>query len=391
LLSAFFSGTETAFFSLNRIQRRRLESDRRGRRVLRMLEHPDLLLSTILLGNTVVNVVASALAAMLVAEHLGGSLGMGVSVLGMTFVLLVVGEISPKTLAVHHAETWTRRASAPLSRLIAMSRPLTRALSRLGSLPLRHVSHQPASDDSLDRSEVVSLVELGRIEGVLGEEARPTLALMNLDHISCKNAMIPRNDAVIVRTEWPASRVVAAIRETSHTRYPVVDGPEEKMIGYVMARDVLAPGRDTVAVHAIPGFPETVSARRVLKGLRRTGAEIGAVFDEYGDWSGIVTVDDVLEIALFQGVAEEGELPPGVVRRAGRLDVPGSLGLEALSRLTGVDLRAQYATTCAGFLEEVSGRIPAVGERIAAQGLVFSVREADGRRVLRVRVTRGED
>jgi CBS domain containing-hemolysin-like protein len=388
-MSAFFSGTETAFFSLNRIQRRRLESDPRGRRVLRMLEHPDLLLSTILLGNTVVNVVASALAAMLVADYLGGSLGMGVSVLGMTFLLLVAGEISPKTLAVHHAEAWTRRAAPPVATLISVSRPVTRLLSHLGSYPLRHVSTRSAADDSLDRSEMVSLVELGRLEGVLGEEARPTLALMNLDHISCKHAMIPRNDAVTVRTDWPASRVEAAVRETSHTRYPVVDGPEEKVVGYVMARDVLAPGRRTVAVHAIPAFPETVSARRVLKGLRRTGAEIGAVFDEYGDWSGIVTVDDVLEIALFQGVAEEGELPPGVVRRAGRLDVPGSLGVEALSRLTGVDLQAQYATTCAGLLEEVSGRIPAVGERIATQGLVFQIREADGRRVLRVRVTPG--
>ncbi len=354
-----------------------------------MLEHPDQLLSTILLGNTIVNVVASALAAMLVADYLGGSLGMGVSVLGMTFVLLVVGEISPKTLAVHHAEAWSRRAAVPVDRLIALSLPVNRLLSRMGSYPLRHVSAQASADDSLDRSEMVSLVELGRLEGVLGEEARPTLALMNLDHMSCKNAMIPRNDAVILRTDWPASRAVAAVRETSHTRYPVVDGPGEKMIGYVMARDVLAPGRDSVAIHAIPGFPETVSARRVLKGLRRTGAEIGAVFDEYGDWSGIVTVDDVLEIALFQGVAEDGELPPGVVRRAGRLDVPGSLGVDALSRLTGVYLQAQYATTCAGFLEEVSGRIPSVGERIAAQGLVFQVRKADGRRVLRVRVTRG--
>lgn len=356
--------------------------------MLRLLESPDMLLSTILLGNTVVNVVASALAAMLVADWLGGSLGVGVSVLAMTFVLLVVGEISPKTLAVHNAESWTRRTAAPVQRLVSFSRPVIRLLNAVSSFPLRRIPGGDDSEERLDRSEMVSLVELGRIEGVIGQEAEPTLALMNLDRIGCRNAMIPRNDVAIIRTEWPAERVLDMVRGTSHTRYPVVDGPEEKVVGYVTARDVLSSGRcEAVRIHGIPAFPETVSARRVLKGLRAEGAELGAVFDEYGDWSGIVTVDDVLEMALFQGVAEEGELPPGVVRRAGRLDVPGTLRLEALSRLTGVELGARYATTCAGLLEEATGRIPAVGERIPLQGLVFRVRESDGPRILRVSVT----
>ena len=163
------------------------------------------------------------------------------------------------------------------------------------------------------------------------------------------------------------------------------------MVGYVMARDILsATAEEPVRLRALPAFPETASARRVLKGLREIGAEIGAVFDEYGDWSGIITVDDLLEIALFQGMAEEGELPPGVVRRADRLDVPGTLGIEALSSLTGVDLSTQYATTCAGLLEEETGRIPEVGERIALRGLVFRVRQVDGPRILRVSVMRGE-
>lgn len=339
-----------------------------------------------------VNVVASALAAMVVADWLGGSLGVGVSVLGMTFVLLVVGEISPKTLAVHHAESWTRRTGAVMERLIAFSRPLIRLLNSVSSLPLRRLPAGESPDDSLDRSEMVSLVELGRLEGVLGEEAGPTLALMNLDRIGCRNAMIPRNDVAIIRTEWSADRVLELVRGTSHTRYPVVDGPEEKVVGYVTTRELLSSGRDgSVDIHGIPAFPETVSARRVLKGLREEGAELGAVFDEYGDWSGIVTVDDVLEMALFQGVAEQGELPPGVVRRAGRLDVPGTLRLEALSRLAGVEFDAKYATTCAGLLQEATGRIPGVGERVPLQGLVFRVRERSGPRILRVSVTREGD
>lgn len=386
-MSAFFSGSETAYFSLNRMQKHRLAGSRSGRRVLHLLRSPDRLLSTILLGNTLVNVIASALAALILADLFPGSIGLGVAVVGMTFVLLIFGEITPKSLAVRHAETWSRRTSAALGRIIAFTRPVVVALEWIARLSVR-ISGVSRKKEDMSRLELVSMMELGRSEGVLGREAQATVSLVTLDSLTCKQAMVPRGKTVAIRTGWSKGKTIDAVGSAPYSRFPVLEGTRERVVGYARAEEVLAPDSAAPPVYELPSFPENASLHSVLEGLRDAGADMGAVFDEYGDWVGIVTVEDIVGMTVFYWFAQKGELPEGVVRMEGALEVPGTLRLEVLSDLVGTELETSHAETCAGLLEEQTGRIPREGETIRVGGLSFEVLRVDGPRVIRLRVSK---
>ncbi|MBD3369194.1 DUF21 domain-containing protein [Candidatus Fermentibacteria bacterium] len=385
--SAFFSGSETAYFSLNRMQKHRLAGSGAGRKVLHLLRTPDRLLSTILLGNTVVNVVASALAALILADILPGSMGLGVTVVGMTFVLLIFGEISPKSLAVRHAESWSRRTSGALDRIITVSRPAVAALEWVARLAVR-ITGVSRNREEMSRLELVSMMELGRSEGVLGVEAQATVSLVTLDSLTCKQAMVPRGETAVVRAGWSRGKTVDLVGSAPYSRFPVLEGTRERVVGYVRAEDILAPKADDAPVYELPSFPENASLHSVLEELRDAGADMGAVFDEYGDWVGIVTVEDIVGMAVFYWFAEDGELPEGVFRVKDGLEVPGTLRLEILSDLTGVDLQSRHTETCAGFVEESTGRIPSEGEIIRVPGLTFEIVRKEGPKLVRLKVSK---
>ncbi|OPL18885.1 MAG: hypothetical protein AVO35_02840 [Candidatus Aegiribacteria sp. MLS_C] len=390
-MSAFFSGSETAYFSLDRLQRRRLHRSESGRRVLALLAMPDKLLSAILLGNTLVNITASAIAASITYELFpdSGGLSLVMAVGVMTLLLLVFGEISPKTLAVSRAERWASRSSGILTVLLRLVSPVASGLSRFsGSVATRIGLHRPGG--GLSREEIIALVELGRSEGFLGSEAGATLNLLTLNEYQCTEVMKPRSEVAVLRTGWSRDRFRKVMDESGFTRYPVLQGPKEKVSGYVDSREFLVTEeKGPVPLHDLPSFPENAPLETVLKALRDLDEEIGAVFDEYGDWTGIITVHDILDFFLFSSATRPGSLPPGVSVSKGWLCIPAAMKLSSLSDLTGKDLRARFAETCGGLLEEMTGRIPEEGEEIAVDGFVFRVVSREGPRLDRLEVRLG--
>jgi putative hemolysin len=390
ICSAFFSGTETAYLSLDRTQQRRLGKTPSGARAVALLSNPGLLLSALLLGNTLVNVTASALAASISAELFpgDGDLSLGLAVVIMTFVLLIFSEISPKILAASMAERWASRVSRVLTEYVRFSAPLASTLSRFVGAVLHAAGVRPPGDH-LSPEEVVTLVELGRSEGILGKEAAATLSLLRLEESQCVQVMRPRSEVAVVRTGWSRERFEKVIEGTGFTRYPLLDGTVEKVVGYIDSREFLTTPHDTpLAVRRLPSFPENASLEIVLKGLRDSGVEAGAVFDEYGDWMGMVTIRDIISYVLHSPVTDSGVLPEGVVISGGGMVVPGSMKLEVLSALMEQEIEARWAETCAGLLEEITGRIPVEGEEIEAFALVFRVIERVDRRLVRLQVRR---
>lgn len=412
LASAFFSGTETAFFSLDSVKKRRLsaraESSRRAGTVLRLLgDGKSRLLNTILLGNTVVNVAAAAVAARLMERLIPGESGLAVSMIVMTFLVLVVGEIAPKTWAFGNNLSWALRSAPVIDLVVTVMRPVTTLLS-LVSRAAGAVSGASAAERSMEGTELISLVELGRAEGLLGAEAAVTASLLSLDRRQCREAMVPRSGASVVRTDWSRARVIEFLRSSSYSRFPVLHGPEETVLGYLDAAEVLIedhrhrlhrghgrPGGGDdeeeppgIVIHDMLFFPENAPLDVVLAGLRSSGEKMGAVVDEYGDWVGIITLSDILTLAVFQGLRRVGDLPDGVSRRGASYVVPASINLGVLSTLLGVELSAEHAESCGGLLEEVTGRVPATGERILHSGVHFLVLTSDGRRLGRVEVRR---
>jgi CBS domain containing-hemolysin-like protein len=358
-----------------------------------LLSNPGLLLSALLLGNTVVNVTASALAASISADIFPGDdgLSLGLAVVVMTFLLLVFSEISPKILAASIAEKWASRTSGAMTVYLRLATPLASGLSRLVGALLHAAGIKP-SGDHLSSEEVVTLVELGRSEGILGKEAATTLSLLRLEESQCVQVMRPRSEVAVVRTGWPRERFEEIIEGTGFTRYPLLDGPLEKVVGYIDAREFLTvPPESPLAVRRLPSFPENASLEIVLKGLRESGEEAGAVFDEYGDWMGMITIRDIICYVLHSPVSDSGILPEGVIVSGDGIEVPGSMKLEVLSALMDRKVEARWAETCAGLLEEITGRIPAVDEEIDAFGLSFRVVERVGRRLHRVEVRREQE
>ncbi len=388
LFSAFFSGAETACFSLDRLQKRRLKRTESGRRVLYLLSSPEKLLPTILLGNTVVNVTASAIAASIAADIIPGSknLSLAVAVGSMTFLLLVFGEISPKTLAVTHAEEWASRSSGVLLVFMKICTPIATALSKFSKLVSAAIGvSSPGS--RLSREEIIALVELGQSEGFLGSEGGATLNLLTLDESHCTDAMKPRSDVAVLRTGWDEKRFSEVMRSTGYTRFPVLDGPMEKVIGYVDSREYfISEDGEPLILHDLPSFPENASLENVLKGLRDSDEETGAVFDEYGDWIGMITVHDILDYFLFSSAATPGSLPEGVSVSDGWLEIPAAMKLPALSELAGGKFEAEYAETCGGLVQEVTGRIPESGEEIRISGYIFRIISREGPRLDRMAI-----
>lgn len=391
-LSAFFSGSESALFSLDHVQKKRMEASSSGRRALRLLEHPDRLLSSILLGNTLVNVAASTVASLLVMDLVEGDAALGISVIGMTFLLLIFGEISPKAYATAHAQRVSEAVSRPLSIFVGSVSILSVLLARTSHAFVRLFG--PAGRPrKLSEAEVISLLELGHSEGVLGREALVTVSLLSLGERQCRQAMVPRSEASVIRRGWNRDRILSTVRESGYTRYPLLDDPGDSVAGFVDSREILSWSEaegEAPGVYPMPFFPENAPLDDALDELRSCGSGIGAVFDEYGDWIGIITVDDILEFAVFHSMSGRKDLPEGVHRSGDGFVVPGSLRVETVEKLMDCDIDPEFAETCGGFFEEVTGRIPSCGEGLSVGGVRMTVLTMEGRRIGRMLVEKTE-
>jgi putative hemolysin len=304
----------------------------------------------------------------------------------MTFLLLIFGEISPKTLAVVHAEKWASKSSGVLLVFMKICTPIASTLSSFSKFVSSRIGiYGPGS--RLSHQEIIALVELGQSEGLLGSEGGATLNLLTLDESQCTDVMKPRSEVAVLRTGWDEERFSEVMKGSGYTRFPVLDGPMEKVIGYVDSREYFISGDGVpLTLHDLPSFPENASLEAVLKGLRNSDEETGAVFDEYGDWTGIITVHDILDYFLFSSAAPRGALPEGVSVNGGWIELPATLKLSTLSELSGREFEAKYAETCGGLVQEITGRIPEAGEEIEISGYLFRIESREGPRLDRMKI-----
>ncbi len=364
---------------MNDVQKRRLSEGEGGRRVLRVLSRPGSLLSGVLMGNTLVNVAIGTVSASVTRALFPGPAGFGAGVLVMTFVLLVLGEITPKTVARHNNERWALFAAPLIRPVAAAAAPVTRLLEK--------ISLRTETGRHLDRNEIITLVEMARGDGVLGKEALVAEAVLSLGDRQCQSVMVPRSETAVMRMEWNLVRMQEEARSNPFMRYPLVHGPGEDIRGMTLVRDLLGLGR--LRIREVCFFPETAPLDQALKDLRKGEGGLGVVVDEYGDWSGILTENDILAKAVFDPAG--GLMPPGVRRRRDGYLVPGGLSLESLSRLVGEVPEARWAESCGGFVQEISGRIPGPGESFRSGGLEFRVESASRGRVNHILVRRVEE
>jgi magnesium and cobalt exporter, CNNM family len=415
--AAFCAGTETALTALGDARARQLR-DGGGRRAAMLslwIEHPERVLSTLLIGNTLVSIGAGSLSASVahaVADRAGWrpatAVAMGAT--AATVVILFFGEIVPKTLAKRYPIR-TALATIPLLRALAFVLwPLSTAVTRAAVPVVRLLGGKADPAPGVTGEEIEYLIEMGTKEGVLDEVKEELLnSVLEFADRVAKEIMIPRTRVVAIDRQASRDELLRIVSENPYSRMPVYSGSIDEIVGILLVRDIVAKVREgdpaALLQQVKPAFfvPEQMKISRLLKEMQRRRTHLAVVVDEFGGTSGIVTLEDVLEeiVGEIQDEADVETAPvkavaPGVWLADGAVplhDLEGILNDAAAGGGTSERGRPEIRfpeqgdyETLGGFVTARAGRVPAVGALVSWDGLDFTVRAGDERRVTRVEI-----
>lgn len=405
-LGSIFVAAEIALISLREGQVKALATrGRRGRRVAELASHPNRFLAAVQVGVTLCGFLSAAFGAdqlgdyvIPALESLGLSEGVSaaISLIGLTTVIayfsLVFGELVPKRVALHNAEGIALAVAAPVSITARFFQPLIWLLSHSSDLILRALGIDPkASRSEISEEELVDLVTGHK---ALTEEERDIVEeVFNASERQIHEVMVPRTEVDFLEASLTLGQAVAVAIDKAHSRYPVVRGSSDEVIGFIHVRDLLdAPEKNTVLdlVRPIVFLPGTKGVLPALSELRAQRQQIAIVLDEYGGTDGIVTLEDLVE-TLIGDIRDEYDDQSAEItdtQFAGELEVDGLISLEELTAQTGIEIPEGPYETLSGFVMHELGRIPAVSDLIELPGARITVRSLEGKRAGTLLLTR---
>ncbi|MBI5396769.1 MAG: HlyC/CorC family transporter [Verrucomicrobia bacterium] len=394
-LSAFFSGTETALFSLGRIQTRRLteQSPALGAIVTELLGMPRRLLSTILLGNTLVNTTATAVMFWLLLRHHSPAMAGLLAVVIMVPLLVTVGELGPKLLAILNPARVVRLTAKPIRDIARAVGPLlivSHELSQWLNRVLVPASAKPAA--GLSEDEVRTLLEVSMQEGVLrGAEKNMIQEILRLRRHTAKDLLTPRVDMIGVAATMPKPELVAFLKQCGHRRVPVYDETPDTIVGILdVKKFLLAPDEAVVELMDPPSFvPETMNAVKLLKGFQTHKRPMAVVVDEFGGTEGLLTMTDILE-EIVGDLAGEFRAPEQDIQliRDNVWLVAGDVRLDELNDALGLRLASRGVDTLGGLVATQLGGFPRPGATVRLHGVEVSVERVVKNRIIQVRLER---
>ena len=383
--SFFFSLAETSLFSLSKWQVRQLSErpDRAGKLVGGLLTSPQDVLAVIALGNTFAN---AALLAVSLWMALAGRWPAVLTILGLLVVLLVVGEVFPKTMAVRKPELWAVRVVRLLALFLRVSLPLCRVAQRLNAAILKLLTmHSPQPQTVLTDADYKELLEMAYQHGALAQaEKEIILQIISLDRRTAREVMRPRSRMAAISDDLSIEEMLEAARRYKHRRLPIYDETPDTIVGILNTRALLLdPQIDLADAIEFPSFvPETMNLLQLLKSLQRQQRGLAIVLDEFGGTAGIVTMEDILE-EMIGRIRPETDAEGFVMEKLG----PGRWRVSGLLRLD--DFRREYPAlgevaeveTMGGLLLSLKDVVPRTGESAVFRGIKLTASQADERRV----------
>ncbi len=392
--SAFFSGSETGLMTLNRyrLRHRAKAGDKTALRVSRLLERPDRLIGIILLGNNFVNILASSLAT-IIAIHFLGEAGIAISTIAMTLIVLVFGEVAPKTVAALYPERIAYPASTVLVLLLKAFYPLVWVTNAVvnGLLRLFRITIQTSTQNTLSAEELRTVVLEA---GVMIPKRHQTmlLSILELEEITVQDIMIPRNEVAGLDLDADWEEIVAQLTSSPYTRLVVYRDTIDQVVGFLHLRKVLnlmaqKPDFNLADLEGQirePYFvPEGTSLTRQLLNFQQLHRRFGLVVDEYGDVLGLVTLEDILEEIVGEFTTDPAavgnrNLTP---RADGGYVVNGRTSIRSLNRMLGWALPTDGPRTLNGLIMEHLEAIPEPGIRLTLAGHPTEIVEISGNRV----------
>ena len=395
--SAFFSGSETALMSLNRYRLRHLEEQhgRTATTIREALSYPEKILATILTGNVFVNTAAAALVAYVVTSQVTDpekeAAALTIATLLLTALILVFGEMIPKSVAARHSEGWSFIVIRPIVFFIKLLGPMVKLLTLISTGFLRLLGEPPRPlRHEMTLEELKALIQTGEEPGRKRQMLRK---VFELGETRVSEVMVPRTEIVAVEVDSPLEDIVTLVQKHRFSRIPVYRDTLDTIEGLVYSKDLIAHWGKKVPFNLAdvlrkPCFlPDRAKVEQALEQMQKQRVHLALVVDEHGGVEGMVTLEDLLEEIVGElGDEQEEEVPPIRALADGSYSLEGSISVKDLNDSLGLELPEQPDyNTLAGLILTRLGRIPVEGEELAVEGMFFSIERVDDRRVVRVR------
>jgi len=396
LCSMFFSASETAFLSSSRLHIRYLmeKGNKAASRVEKLLRKKTLFLNSILIGNNIVNITTSSLVTAMAISAFGDA-GIGIATAAATIIILVFGEILPKSIALIQPERIATKASLPLSIFIVIASPLIFTFTVItGILTMFSGKRKRTDTESVTEEDIKTLIEVGEEEGILETRERDMMhKILKYTNLNTRDIMTPRTDIVSIEINATRAEILEVSRNSRFSRFPVCGEDIDDIRGILYIKDILiTPNTDDGAFTAKDLLRpalfifENQKISMVQKKLREENQNIAIVIDEYGGVAGLVTAEDLAE-EIFGGLHDEYDKPEATTQ-GDSLTVEGSMRLDEINERLSIRLTSEFYDTIGGFIMERYGDIPIPGTSIADQGYSFTVTAVAGNRVETVKIFR---
>lgn len=394
ILSAFFSGSETAFFSLSKIQIKKLEKNKNksSKRILRLLNNPKELLIIILLGNTIVNVAAASTAALIAIrvgenylQQFSQSLLMIIEIIIMTILLLIFGEIAPKLLAFSSPEKTARSSSFFLEIIKYLFWPIIKILELISSV--FSIRKRNAEQTDITSEDFKNLIQSKVTQHSLEEnEKRIITSIFRFSSTDAKRIMTPRVDIAGVDTSEGLQKVKDMIISSGHSKIPIYKTNIDNIIGIIYAKDIiLNPNKQSISSLLRPPLfvTENTKIQNLLNKFKRRKIQIAVIVDEYGGTEGLVTLEDILEELVGEIHDEYDNEKPNIVKQNnGTFEINGMYSISELNEKFILDIDEEKYDNLAEFIYDNFNKVPDENESFIYKDLVkFTVRRIKARRI----------
>jgi Mg2+/Co2+ transporter CorB len=396
ICSAFFSASETSMMAINRYRLRHLAAKKHkgAQRVSELLERPDRLIGVILLGNNFVNILASSIGTVISVELLGDA-GIAVAATLLTIVILIFGEVTPKTLAALYPEKVAFPASAVIRPLLTLLYPLVWLLNTLSNSIMRLLGIVPQKDaQNLNTDELRAVVhEAGGL--ISSSHQKMLLGILDLENVSVEDIMVPRHEIVGIDLESSLETITEQLANCQHTRLPLYRENIDDVVGMIHTRKVLRLFNNqeltkeslTQAVKDLYFIPEGTPLNTQLLNFQRHKQRIGMVVNEYGDIQGLVTLEDILEEIVGEFTTSPDALSPNIHPQSdGSFLVDGSITVRELARVMKWNLPTEGPRTLNGLILEYLEMIPESGTSLLLEGHPIEIVHVANNAVKMVRI-----
>lgn len=386
-MSAFFSGSETALTAASRSRMHQYEKDgdKRAAKVNRLISDRERLIGAILLGNNLVNILASALATSLFVGLMPGPTGVATATAIMTVLVLVFAEVLPKTYAITRPDNMARSVSTPISWLVAGVSWIVAGIQVIVNITLRLLGVKPPDDALTAEEDIRGTIDLHHSEEGLDAKNRHRLVgALDLSDMTVEEVMIHRKHITMIDADQNADAIVRQALASPHTRLPLYKETQEEIVGVLHVKDLLraivgnggrTSGLDILELCRDPWFiPETTWVEDQLDHFLKRRSHFALVVDEYGALQGLVTLEDILE-EIVGDIRDEHDVVVRGVRPQddGAFYVEGGVTIRDLNRATGWDLPDEEAVTIAGLVIHEAQTIPEPGQRFVFHGYRFDI------------------